>query len=82
MANHRPSKSIVARIVLALLLSSVPILAISAHVFGLVSERTSALVLVVPLATALATIVTVSPHRIDGILGRGLISGNGGVPGL
>jgi len=74
-ANHRPSKWIVARIMLALLLSCMPILAISAHVFGLVSERTSALVLVVPLATALATIVTVSPHRIDGIFGRGLVAG-------
>jgi hypothetical protein len=74
-ASHRSNKWIVARIVLALLLSSMPLLAISAHVFGLVSERTTAEAVVLPLAIALATIVTVSPHRIDGVFGRGLTAG-------
>ena len=64
-----------ARILLALLLFSLPILAISIHVFGLVAERTTAVVVILPLAVALAAVITCAPSRIDAIIVRGLIVG-------
>ena len=71
----RVSTWIVARILLFLLLSSLPLLAIAAHELGLVSLRTSALLLILPLVATLAVVTTVAPHPIDGIVGRGLIAG-------
>jgi hypothetical protein len=52
-----------------------PILAISIHVFGLVPERTTAVVVILPLAAALAALITCVPSRIDAIILRGLIVG-------
>lgn len=69
-----PSKWLIVRVMLILLLSGMPILGISADVLGLLPQRTTAVVIIV-LATALATVVTFSPHRIDMIVGRGLIAG-------
>jgi hypothetical protein len=66
---------IVVRILLFLLLASLPLLAISAHVFGLMPQRASAIFVVVPLATVLATLTVVAPHRSDRIIGRGLLTG-------
>jgi hypothetical protein len=66
---------IIARMMLFLLLASLPILEISADVFGLVSQRTSGTVLILPLVTVLAIVVTFFPHAIDSIVARGLVAG-------
>lgn len=79
LRNPGPSRSankwLIARIMLVLLVSSVPILAISAHVFGFASKRTTALVVLLPLVAALAVVIAIAPHRTDGIIGRGLVAG-------
>jgi len=59
---------------LVLLLASMPILAISGEVFGLVSQATVTMV-TISLVAVLATLVAFAPHRIDMIVGRGLIAG-------
>jgi hypothetical protein len=64
-----------ARMILFLLLSSLPILEISADVFGLVSQRTSGMVLLLPLAAILAVVITFFPHATDSIIARGLVAG-------
>ena len=69
-----PSKWEYARIGLVLLLASMPILAISGEVFGLVSQATVTM-LTITLVAVLATLVAFAPHRIDMIVGRGLIAG-------
>lgn len=69
-----PSKWEYARIGLVLLLASMPILAISAEVFGLVAQSTVTLV-TITLVAVLATLIAFAPHRIDMIVGRGLIAG-------
>ena len=51
-----------------------PILAISVEVFGLVSQSTITMV-TIALVAVLATLVAFAPHRIDMIVGRGLIAG-------
>jgi hypothetical protein len=70
----KPSNWVVARILLILLLSSMPILGISVDVFGLVSQSTTSVAVIVVTAV-LATIMTFAPHRIDTIVARGLIAG-------
>jgi hypothetical protein len=60
---------------LFLFLSSLPLLAISAHEFGLISLRASAFLLILPVAAILAVLTTFAPYPIDGIVGRGLIAG-------
>jgi hypothetical protein len=60
---------------LFLVLASLPLLAISAHVFGLVAQRTSAMFVILPLATTLAVLKAVVPHRADRIIGRGFVMG-------
>jgi hypothetical protein len=72
--SHRPSKWLVARVMLVLLLASLPILGISVDVFGLVSQSTTSIVVIV-LCAVLGAIITFAPHRIDMIVGRGLIAG-------
>jgi hypothetical protein len=72
--SDRPSKWLVARLMLVLLLSAMPILAIPVDVFGLVPQSTTSIVLIVLLAV-LATFMVFAPHRIDMIVGRGLIAG-------
>jgi hypothetical protein len=69
-----PNKWEYARIGLVLLLASMPILAISGEVFGLVSQATLTM-LTITLVAVLATLIAFVPHRIDMIVGRGLIAG-------
>lgn len=69
-----PNKWEYARLGLVLLLAAMPILAISADVFGLVAQSTVTLV-TITLVAVLATLIAFAPHRIDMIVGRGLIAG-------
>jgi hypothetical protein len=69
-----PSKWEIARLMLVLLLASMPILGISVDVFGLVSQSTTSVV-VIALTAVLATFITFAPHRMDMMVGRGLIAG-------
>jgi hypothetical protein len=57
-----------------MVLASMPILAISVEVFGLASQSAITMV-TIALVAVLATLVTFAPHRIDMIVGRGLIAG-------
>ncbi|MGQ0718319.1 MAG: hypothetical protein ACT4NP_13625 [Pseudonocardiales bacterium] len=66
---------IAARIGLHLLLAGLPLLAISAQVFGLVSMNTTAALVIIPLAATLAVMAVFAPHPTDRIVGRGLVSG-------
>ena len=72
--NNRPSKWAIARVLLVLLLASMPILAIPVEVFGLVPQSTTSIAVIVLIAV-LATLMVFAPHRIDMIVGRGLIAG-------
>jgi hypothetical protein len=72
--GQRPSKWLAARVMLILVLAAMPILAIPVEVFGLVSQSTTSIVLIVLLAV-LAAFMVFAPHRIDMIVGRGLIAG-------
>lgn len=73
-ADYRPSTWLIARVALVLLLASMPILAISVDVFGLVAQSTTTVALIV-LTAVLGAIIAFAPHRIDMIIGRGLIAG-------
>src|SRR4051812_11792135 len=72
--GQRPSKWLAVRVMLVLLLAAMPILGISVDVFGLVSQSTTSIV-VIALCAVLGAIITFAPHRIDMIVGRGLIAG-------
>ena len=72
--ESRPSKWAIARVVLVLVLASLPILGISIDVAGLVSQSTTSIVVIV-LTAVLGTLVVFAPHRTDMIVGRGLIAG-------
>src|ERR1700752_1920846 len=74
-AISRGSALIIARLLLFLLLSTLPLLAISAHVFGLVSQCASATLVILPLPAILAVVVAFAPHPTDAIIARGLIGG-------
>jgi hypothetical protein len=74
LETRRPSKWEIARLVLVLVLASMPILGISVDVFGLVSQATTSVV-VIALTAVLGAIVTFAPHRMDMMVGRGLIAG-------
>lgn len=69
-----PSKWEIARLMLVLLLASMPILGISVDVSGLVSQSTTSVAVIV-LTAVLGTLVVFAPHRTDMIIGRGLIAG-------
>jgi hypothetical protein len=69
-----PTKWELARMMLVLLLASMPILGISVDVSGLVPQSTTSVVVIV-LTAVLATLVVFAPHRTDMIVGRGLIAG-------
>jgi MFS family permease len=69
-----PNRWAVARVLLVLALAAMPILGISADVFGLVPQNIS-WVVIIALTAVLAAIVVFAPHRIDMIVGRGLIAG-------
>jgi hypothetical protein len=66
---------LIARILMIVVLSGVPILAISADVFDLIPQHTTALLILLPLIAVLAVVAAFSPHRIDMVLGQGLIAG-------
>jgi hypothetical protein len=60
------------RIGLHLLLAALPLLAISAHVFGLIKMQYSAGILVIPLATAIVAMTVLSPHGGDRVVASGM----------
>lgn len=72
--DSRPTAWTAARVVLVLALASMPILGISADVFGLVPQSTTSVAVIV-LSAVLGAVIVFSPHRIDMIVGRGLIAG-------
>jgi hypothetical protein len=72
--GYRPSEWLIARVVLVLVLASMPILSISVDVFGLVSQSATSVAVIV-VSAILGAVVTFSPHRMDMIVGRGLIAG-------
>ena len=63
------------RLQLHLALASIPVLAISAHVFWSVSLRTVALAVLLPLLVALAVIVVMRPDASDRLLLAGFLWG-------
>src|SRR4029453_11023279 len=65
---------IIARIIVVGLLSGIPIVAIAAHVLGLISQRTSAVLFVAALAGGIL-IIAYSPHPIDAVFARGFVVG-------
>ena len=69
-----PTKWAIARVLFVLLLASMPILAIPVEVLGVVSQTTTSIVIIALLAV-LGAIIAYAPHRIDMIVGRGLIAG-------
>ena len=73
-AGYRPSNWLIVRVLLVLVIASMPILAISVDVFGLVPQATTSVALIV-LTAVLGAIIAFAPHRIDMIVGRGLIAG-------
>jgi hypothetical protein len=72
--QRQPTKWDIARLGLVLVLASMPILGISVDVSGLVSQSTTSVAVIV-LTAVLGTLVVFAPHRIDMIVGRGLIAG-------
>ncbi|MGV0604359.1 hypothetical protein [Mycolicibacterium sp. XJ1904] len=69
-----PTKWDIARLSLVMLLASMPILGISVDVFGLVPQNVTSVV-VIALCAVLGALIAFAPHRIDMIVGRGLIAG-------
>ncbi len=63
------------RIGLHLLLAALPLLAISAHVFGLIRMQDSAPILVIPLATAVVALTVLAPHAEDRVIAHGMLWG-------
>jgi hypothetical protein len=63
------------RVGLHLLLAALPLLAISAHVFGLITMNWSAALLVVPLATAIVALSVFAPHPEERVILHGFLWG-------
>ncbi|MDT7741952.1 MAG: hypothetical protein QOE59_1030 [Actinomycetota bacterium] len=63
------------RVGLHLLLAALPLLAISAHVFGLITMNWSAALLVVPLATAIVALTVFAPHPEERVILHGFVWG-------
>ncbi|MFM1726513.1 hypothetical protein ABEU20_000190 [Rhodococcus sp. PAM 2766] len=61
-----------ARIGMYLLLASLPLLAISAQVFGVVSMTATGALLIIPLAAVVVVLCVIAPHPVDRIVGYGL----------
>lgn len=77
-SSRPPGKSsahAVTRILLHLALAAVPLLAISAEVFGAFPMRTSAALIVIPLVIIVAVLTLFAPHPSDRIVGAGLLWG-------
>lgn len=65
----------VLRVGLHLLLAALPLLAISAHVFGLITMQVSAGILVIPLAAAVVALTVLAPHAGDRVVADGMLWG-------
>ncbi|HWN25886.1 MAG TPA: hypothetical protein VNP37_02885 [Actinomycetospora sp.] len=63
------------RIGLHLMLAALPLLAISAHVFGVVRMQDSAPILVIPLAAAIVALTVLAPHQGDRVIADGMLWG-------
>jgi|GEM_PF-2622719 len=74
VAEKPPTRWEYARLALVLVLAAMPILAISIEVFGWAAQSAITMV-TLTLVAVLAVLITFAPHRIDMIVGRGLISG-------
>ena len=74
-ASRRFVLTWLARLNLHLAVASIPVLAISAHVFWLVSLRTVALFVLLPLVAVLAMFVTARPDRSDRVILAGFLWG-------
>lgn len=61
-----------ARIGMYLLLASLPLLAISAQVFGVAPMSATGALVIIPLAAVLVVLCVIAPHPIDRIVGHGL----------
>ncbi|MFZ2173928.1 MAG: hypothetical protein WAW17_07825 [Rhodococcus sp. (in: high G+C Gram-positive bacteria)] len=78
--SHNPGTTVpgirhhwtLARTGMYLLLAALPLLAISAQVFGVVPMNTSGALVIIPLAAVLAVLCVFAPHPIDRIVGHGL----------
>ncbi|MFC5065878.1 hypothetical protein [Actinomycetospora atypica] len=64
-----------ARVGLHVLLAALPLLAISAHVFGLIRMNWSAALLVIPLATSIVALSLFAPHPEDRVILHGFVWG-------
>jgi hypothetical protein len=69
------SRAGLTRVGLHLLLAALPLLAISAHVFGLITMNWSAALLVVPLATAIVALSIFAPHPEERVILHGFLWG-------
>ncbi|MDL5155713.1 hypothetical protein [Actinomycetospora termitidis] len=63
------------RVGLHVLLAALPLLAISAHVFGLITMNWSAALLVIPLATTIIALSMFDPHPEDRVILHGFVWG-------
>jgi hypothetical protein len=69
------SRAGLTRVGLHLLLAALPLLAISAHVFGLITMNWSAALLVVPLAATIVALSVFDPHPEDKVILHGFVWG-------
>jgi hypothetical protein len=63
------------RIGLHLMLAALPLLAISAHVFGVIRMQDSAPILVIPLAAGIVALTVLAPHQGDRVIAQGMLWG-------
>lgn len=70
----RPTKWVIGRVALILVLAGMPILGIVADVFGVIPQSVTSVV-VIALLAVMGAVVAFAPHRIDLIVGRGFIAG-------
>ena len=73
--EHWPSPMWTLRAGLHLAVATIPVVAISAHVFGWVSLRTTAIYVLLPLLAAMATLILTRPDRSDRIVLNGFLWG-------
>lgn len=69
------SRAGLCRVGLHLLLAALPLLAISAHVFGLITMNWSAALMVVPLATTIVALSIFAPHPEERVILHGFLWG-------
>lgn len=73
--DHWPSPMWTLRLGLHLTIATIPLTAISAHVFGWISLHTIAIYVMPPLLAAVAALVLVRPHRSDRVVLAGFLWG-------